>query len=236
MIHVPPWEIRLAWALRAAVLLTAIGHMLLGDVAYGAFCVAALAITMAPALLAWSSQVNLPLEIEFILLWLLVTDMTLGNLLGLYVTIPWFDKVLHLGNSVLLGLVAFLAVYVLHFTGRIRQHAVIDGLAILLVTLGLGALWEIGEYTTDVLLHRATQGSPALSPLDDTMVDLMLDGAGGILAAVLGPLYMRRSKRSRRRIETFAEAVSRRERLRAQPLLSPRDGESHGGTAETIRP
>ena len=226
-----PWETRLAWALRIAILLTAIGEMVAGDLAYGLFCVAALALTLMPAVMARSSHVSLPFEVELVLLWLLVTDMIFGYLLGLYLTIPWFDKVLHLSNSVLLGMVAFLAVYVLHFTGRTRQHAVIDGLAILLLTLGLGALWEIGEYGIDALLHRATQGSPALNPLDDTMVDLMLDGLGGLLGAVLGPLYMRRSRRSRRRIQAFAEAVTRRERLGGDVACGPERAPAPRGAA-----
>lgn len=73
---------------------------------------------MTPAWMARSSAVNLPVELEIVLLWWLVADMTLGRLAGLYDTSAWFDKALHLGNSVLLGMLGFLAVYVLHFTGR----------------------------------------------------------------------------------------------------------------------
>ena len=71
------------------------------------------------------------------------------------------DKVLHLGSSALLGMVAFLAVYMLHFIGRSRIHP-----------------W-----------------------------DLILDGAGGLPGALFGPLYMRHSRESRRRIEAFAELL-----------------------------
>ena len=112
-----PWWISL---LRAAILLTAIAVMLRGDVLYGLFCLVALGLALVPAALARSHHARAPVELELALLLLMVTDMTLGNLLGLYLRLPWFDKVLHLGTSILIGLIAFLAVYVLHVTGRIR--------------------------------------------------------------------------------------------------------------------
>lgn len=201
------WEIRLAWLLRGAIMATALAHIAGGDLLYAVFCVAAVAIAMVPAVLARSSVGNLPVSVELVLLWIVAADMTLGQLAGLYMSIPWYDKALHLGSSALLGMVAFLAVYMLHFIGRSRIHPWIDGAAILLLTLGLGAFWEIGEYTIDHLLGRATQGAPGMPALDDTMWDLILDGAGGLLGALLGPLYMRHSRESRRRIEAFAELL-----------------------------
>jgi hypothetical protein len=206
------WEIRMAWVLRAAIAATAIAHLLGGDPLYGLFCIAAVVIVLIPAAVAKSSLGNLPIRIELAVLWIVVADMTLGQLGGLYLSVPWYDKALHLGNSALLGMVAFLAVYMLHFIGRSRQHPWVDGAAILLLTLGLGALWEIGEYAIDQVLGRATQGAPGMGPLDDTMWDLILDGSGGLLGALFGPLYMHHSRESRRRIERFARLIERRGR------------------------
>lgn len=207
------WEIRLAWVLRAALAVTAVAHIAGGDPLYGMFCLAAVGIALVPALLARSSAGNLPVAVELAVLWIVAADMTLGQLAGLYVRIPWYDKALHLGSSALVGMVAFLAVYMLHFIGRSRIHVWIDAAAILLLTLGLGALWEIGEYAIDALLGRATQGAPGMMALDDTMWDLILDGAGGLIGGLLGPLYMRHSRESRRRIERFARLVSGKTRV-----------------------
>lgn len=218
MAHAVHWEIRVAWFLRAAIVATAIAHLAGGDLLYGLFCIAAVVIVLVPAALARSSLGNLPVRIELAVLWIVLADMTLGQLGGLYLSVPWYDKALHLGNSSLLGMVAFLAVYMLHFIGRSRPHPWIDAAAILLLTLGLGALWEIGEYAIDQLLGRATQGAPGMAALDDTMWDLILDGAGGLLGALLGPLYMHRSRDSRRRIERFARLIERR----APPPLTGR--------------
>ena len=53
--------------------------------------------------------------------WLAVSDMSLGRLAGLYAGTVWFDKVLHFGNSLIVGLLAFLIVYALRFTGRLQS-------------------------------------------------------------------------------------------------------------------
>ncbi len=202
-----PWWISL---LRAAILLTAVAVMLRGDVLYGLFCLVALGLALVPAALARSHHARAPVELELALLLLMVTDMTLGNLLGLYLRLPWFDKVLHLGTSILIGLIAFLAVYVLHVTGRIRFRRWLDGAAILLLTLGIGALWEIAEYAVDGLLGRSAQSAPGMSAIDDTMIDLIVDAIGGAVAAVLGPLYMKHSARSRERVREITALISRR--------------------------
>lgn len=203
-----PWWI---YALRMAILVTAVAGFVRGDVVYGLFCILGLCLALVPAFLARTLRAHTPLEIEVVLLLLMVGDMTLGNTLGLYAKVHWYDKALHLGNSILVGGIAFFAVYIAHATGRTRFRPWLHGTAILLVTLGLGALWEIGEYGADRLLGGRSQGSPGMGPLEDTMADLILDALGGVLASVVGPLYMRYSSRSRRRVRELGDLLSRRE-------------------------
>lgn len=188
----------LAWGIRALVLAMAGYHVAIGDPLLVAYCVAALAILLIPPLLARTSAANLPVEIEIALVVLLSTDMILGKWLGLYERIVYWDKVLHLGNSVLLGFLGFLLLFVLRATGRLRVSAPLAvGLTVWL-TLGLGAAWEIGEYTTDRIFGAHTQGSPNMPPLDDTMWDLILDACGGLVGGAIGVAYLKRSSRARR--------------------------------------
>ncbi len=214
---------RLSWILRvlprSAILLTAVAELASGDHLYGVFCVVALVLTLLPAIHARTLDAGIPIELELAVLWLMVTDMTLGNSIGLY-RLAWYDKTLHLSSSMLIATIGFLAIYLLHLTQNTRFHPWLDGLAILLVTLGVGALWEIAEFAVDRLFGLRTQGSPNLDAITDTMFDLILDGIGGVLGAVLGPLYMRHSKRSRRRVEAFARLVANRGSARAlAPVL-----------------
>lgn len=218
MSSVRPWLARLVP--RGAILVTAIAELASGDLLYGSFCLLALALTLAPAIHARRIDAGVPLEIELVLLWLMVTDMTLGNWLGLY-RLTWFDKALHLSNSVMVALLGFLTIYVLHLTHHTRFHPVLDAIGILLVTLGIGALWEIAEFAVDHLFARASQGSPGLSALDDTMFDLVMDGIGGLLGAVLGPLYIRHSRRSRTVVAAFRALLEERGHTRSHLRSAP---------------
>jgi hypothetical protein len=214
-LHVPTtidWKNVVTWLLRTAIVLTAVLHLATGDVAYATFGVAGVFVAFVPEIVARTRRARFPFEVELALLVIIVADMTLGRLLGVYELLPWYDKLLHLGSSFLIAMVAFLAVYVLHVIGHTRRQPWIDATAILLVTLGLGALWEIGEYVVDRTLHRATQGAPQMAQLEDTMFDLMLDGAGGVLAAALGPLFMRYSRRSKQHVVEFTELMKHRPR------------------------
>ncbi|MBS1124792.1 MAG: hypothetical protein H6Q90_7020 [Deltaproteobacteria bacterium] len=202
-----PWWVHVV---RGLIVLTAIAEMVRGDVLYGVFCLIAVGVTLVPSLLARDLHARTPVELEVALLLLMVGDMTFGNLLGWYVRLPWYDKVVHVGSSILVGLIGFLSIYVLHATDRVRFRPWLDGVAIFLATVGIGAVWEIAEYAADHLFGRATQGSPTMAPIDDTMIDLMLDSIGGIVAAVFGPVYMRCSARSRRRVGELVELISRR--------------------------
>lgn len=202
-----PWELRLAWALRALILATGAFHLLKGAVLFGLLCFGALALILAPSLIARSTKLTMPVEIELFVLWWLVTDMTFGRFLDLYGTLPFYDKAIHFGNSGLLAIISFLAIYALSMTCRIRTGFVLNLTAIFLLTLGAGALWEIVEFAIDSALVAGAQGSPGMAPLEDTMWDLIVDGLGGLLGGLFGALYMRRSKRSLARWNRFVDRI-----------------------------
>ena len=50
---------------------------------------------------------------------------------------------------------------------------------IILFSVGLGGLWEMGEYAADVLKHTTFQGG-----LDNTMQDLIVDAIAGLVVGV----------------------------------------------------
>ena len=204
----PRWELVTTWCLRVALLATAIVYIVRQDWAIGIFCVVALAIAVTPTVAARSASFAWPVEVEILLLWLATAHITLGELFNLYNDVGWFDKALHLSDSLLIGFTAFLAVYVAHYMRHEKAHPWLDGVAILLVTLGISAAWEVAEYAVDEIFGRATQGAPGMTPLDDTMIDLIFDGIGGAVAAVLGPLYIRYSSRSRRRIDELVTMMA----------------------------
>lgn len=194
----------LAWSLRAALVAMAIYHAVIGDLVLVGYSALAFAVLLVPPILARTSHANIPVELEIVLVILLAMDLILGKWLGLYDRIVYFDKVLHLGDSAMLATLGFLCLYVLRTTGRLDVGpAMAVGITVWL-TLGLGAAWEIGEFTIDRIFGTYTQGSPNMPPLADTMWDLILDATGGLVGGILGVWYLHRSSRASRVAHWFA--------------------------------
>ncbi len=101
---------------------------------------------------------------------------TIGNALGLFDNVRHFDSVMHTVNWALLCGGITLAV------GRTRRARGIDAVLLTLVGGGIGALaiiaWEIMEY----FVMKSGVGGLDLT-YADTLGDLFLSGAGGVIGA-----------------------------------------------------
>lgn len=160
--------------LRFTILATVVAVLARGDAYYAAFCLLALgAVTVAGC---W----RVPIELEVGVLGLMFLDMTVGNALGVYRLLPWFDKALHVAVAALLGGVVFAVL-----AAQRRVPRWLAAVATVLLTLGIGAVWELAEYGVDHTLARRTQTSPTMTAHDDTMIDLALDAVGGTLGVLL---------------------------------------------------
>ena len=212
---IPAWEIYLARALKIVMALTAVIQFIRGQWIFGLGIILAIALVSLPAYLSRRNRYPFPVEIEILLSLILVVHLTFGLALDFYDTFENYDKVLHYGNSVLVSFIGFIIAYALYFTGRLRASLWGVVIVILFMTLGIGALWEIVEYGSDKLVYghidsiQRQQGSPSLDPLDDTMIDLLVNFGGGILGAIIGGLYIRHSRKTQsRRFVEVMQALS----------------------------
>ncbi|GEM_PF-603107 len=153
--------------------------------------VIALFISLAPSLISRSAQITLPWLVDFVITLVLYLHVALGGAMGLYyVELPLpYDKVLHLFSTVMISVLAFMFVFTLYYTRRIRLSLTFMAIFIIMVAMGLGGIWEILEWSLDKVA-----GTSAQTGLDDTMIDMILDLCGGTIAAIGGTLYARWSK------------------------------------------
>lgn len=102
----------------------------------------------------------------------------LGHLARWYYVFPWYDDVLHVVVVLVAALLAFRVAEALDVFPARDATPVRAAIAVLTTALALAAVWEIFEFSMDVL-----QGTREQDDLPDTMLD-MVDGAiGGVLAA-----------------------------------------------------
>ncbi len=93
----------------------------------------------------------------------------------------------------LASLVGFYAAYALHISGKVRLTGPILGLFTVVFGNALGAWWEIVEFLVDKILQKNTQYG-----LDNTMIDLIYNLFGSLIAAVLGWVYLKVTPREER--------------------------------------
>ena len=157
-------------------------------------------VSLAPLVLGRRFRVFIPPEFEVLAIVFLFASLFLGEVRGYYVRFWWWDIVLHTASGVLLGILGFLLVHVLNEKEEIELHMrpVFVALFAFMFAVGLGALWEIFEFTMDrgfgANMQKPMLGDP--SGLTDTMWDLIVDCVGALVISCLGWWYMHRRERS----------------------------------------
>lgn len=153
-------------------------------------------ITLYPILLSRRFDVTLPAEIQLFTIAFVFASLFLGEVHNYYDRFWWWDIALHASSGLLLGIIGFLLVYVLNENEKIHLHMQPGFLAFFafMFAVGMGALWEIFEFSMDQILGTNMQ-KPMFgdySGLTDTMYDLILDALGGLIMAIIGYLYLKR--------------------------------------------
>lgn len=100
-----------------------------------------------------------------------------GVVWNLYSKIFWYDEVVHGYNFFALALVVAVYAYGVVLTGTDR-HGLLLVLVIAGLGLALGALWEVVEWGYDHFIAKPN----VILPKTDTIIDLMVDTAGALLA------------------------------------------------------
>jgi hypothetical protein len=172
---------------------------------FGLLILVALAIINAPAFLTRGKIRAIPVEIELILLAMVLFELVGGDALGLYVKLPHYDNFMHFMLPLFLALIGMMVVYTMYYYGKLQASYGVMAFIIIIMTIGFGAILEMGEYTYDTYLSQGPlgeitgntqmQGSPTQDPLDDTMNDFFTDTAGGIVGAALGVWLIRRNEK-----------------------------------------
>lgn len=152
-----------------------------------------LCITFLPVLLGNRFQVKIPHEFETLAVVFVYLSLFLGEVQGFYVRYWWWDMVLHAGSGFLLGILGFLLVYVLNKKEDVEMdlHPKFIAFFAFMFAMGMGALWEIFEFTIDQMLGTNMQKSG----LVDTMWDLIVNTIGALIISVSGWGYLKTKDR-----------------------------------------
>ncbi|MBI5232809.1 MAG: hypothetical protein HY880_00485 [Deltaproteobacteria bacterium] len=178
-----------------------------GDHLFALATILAITISFIPSIVERNYRITLPFELDLLITLALFLHTFLGEVFMFYERFALWDKMLHLFGTSVISLLAFMIVYTLHYTRKLRLTIPLIGFFTVTFAMFVGAMWEIAEFTVDALFAKTTQKG-----LNDTMWDLIYDLMAGIVVAILGMMYVRYSnpKERRRLTRPLGEVFGRR--------------------------
>lgn len=143
----------------------------------------------------FKTELDGKMKIAYILF--LFASQYLGSIVGLYGN-GWWDTFLHLLSGIFLAFLGF--DFFSRLDDDIRTEIPKRFLFVYIVVFSMAgaALWEMYEFTSDVVLNTTMQGNGN----DDTMVDIIAGSLGGVLAAFfVVTLHQREKAKQKRRMK-----------------------------------
>ena len=200
--------VTLALALINVGLLIVRGNSTWAEIAFrGGQYLAMLLVLKLPSVLRMRFKVEVPALLSIVIVLFCFLSLVLGDGLDFYGKFPWWDSVLHGFSGVLLSMIALWLIHIIMADDdkRIYFNKYFLALFLVMFSLGMGACWEIIEYTHDSISGTNTQQFMASTTgslftaediplcghaaLRDTMTDLILDIVGSLLVAIFGLFY-----------------------------------------------
>lgn len=185
----------ITWTLRLFLIFFGIYEIIFGFSIFGMMILLAVFLILLPAILT-RQHTFIPLELEILFLMIVLFEYVIADSLGFYAKFEYYDKFQHTMVPTITSFMGMLLVYIGYRLGKFRASYAMAWIIIVLMTIGLGGILEVVEYSYDHFIGPATnfyisrgaltQGSPILDPFTDTMTDLMVDIVGAIIGATFG--------------------------------------------------
>ncbi|MDP2681327.1 MAG: hypothetical protein Q8P28_00765 [Deltaproteobacteria bacterium] len=160
-----------------------------GSYLFGFATAIAIILSLLPSIVERNYRITLPFELDLLITLMIFLNTFFGDLLKFYDRLWVWDKILHIYGTAVISMLAFMIVYTLHYTKKLRLTLPFVGLFTIIFAMAVGGFWEIGEFAVDKIFAKDTQNG-----LDNTMWDLINDLIGGTFVAGMGIVYIKYSK------------------------------------------
>ncbi len=167
-------------------------------------CALGVVAMMLPGFITKNLRISVPSNMFFVYAIFLYCAIYLGEVRAFYYSVPHWDTLLHTFSGAMLGALGFSLISFLNNTDGIpvSLSPVFVAIFTFCFAVAIGAVWEIYEFSADVILHTNMQkfalengeqliGQAALS---DTMKDLIVDSIGALVMSVVGYVSMKYKK------------------------------------------
>ncbi|MEW9094193.1 MAG: hypothetical protein AB2417_03835 [Clostridiaceae bacterium] len=184
----------LAWIIRILFVINAINNLIIKDYYFFLMAMIGMALTFIPYMYNNIFKRSGSRALDFSIIFFIFLSIYLGTLNNFY-KFTWWDTMLHLVSGTILGLLGIVIMNNLNDAIVIKSlNPKFIFLYIISFVLLCGVLWEIYEFSADIILGMDMQGS-LLTGVGDTMEDLIADLVGGVISAIYGTLSFNKNNR-----------------------------------------
>ncbi|MBI1912620.1 MAG: hypothetical protein HYS21_11545 [Deltaproteobacteria bacterium] len=178
----------LSWLMKLLMIVLIPFELYKGEYLFMVVIAFSIVLSLVPSIIQRNYRVTLPFELDLLITLSIFLNTFMGEGLDFYKRIWGWDKALHVYGSAVIALLAFVITYTFHYTRKFRLSIPLIGFFTITFAMAVGGLWEIGEFSVDVLFGKQTQNG-----LADTMWDMIYDLMGGIIVAIIGMFYVKYS-------------------------------------------
>jgi len=143
-------------------------------------------------------HIKIPVEIEIAIIFFLYSGIFLGGVRNFYYKFWWWDTFLHLFSGITLGFTGFMILYIINKRHNLLLKPKTIVIFAFCFAITIGVLWEIFEFSVDSFWGKNMQKARNLSDsylgVVDTMVDLILNTVGALVASVCGYFYLKKGE------------------------------------------
>lgn len=151
----------------------------------GLLVIVTAAMILSPTLVRHRLPLLIPIWLEMAIATFVYGCFFLGEVVGLYDRIWWWDMMLHTASGLLFSAVGLLLA---HGLGGLRLAPRVAFLFAVMFAMSVGMFWEFFEFAYEAVFGVDMQTAKLSdgSGLTDTMLDLMLNAVGAVAVAVYG--------------------------------------------------
>ena len=168
-----PMVARLYQILRFLVIWVMIAQFFNGNFENVFLCILTLILFLVPSFIERKIQIDLPDTLEVLILLFIFAAEILGEIRAYYISIPYWDTMLHTLNGFLCAAIGFSLLDILNRHERLSFSLSPLYLAIMAFcfSMTIGVLWEFFECTMDVFFHLDMQKDTVVNTISSVMLD-----------------------------------------------------------------
>lgn len=169
-------------------------------------CFLGIIVMFIPSLIERKMYIDIPNKMEVMYFVFLYCAIYLGEVRNFYYLIPYWDMILHAFSGAMLGALGFSLVSYFNDMKILETHLspFFVALFAFCFALAAGTVWEIYEFSVDVLLgtnmqkYITVEGVQLVgqAALWDTMWDLIVDALSSLTVTVIGYFTIKNEKKS----------------------------------------